>query len=277
MSEVRSRTVDILHVPARSDVGRSVSGILRVAAVAGLCTFGATVIVAVSAQAQMFSYAADRPQAVQSLSFGYHAIDFRHDGGSDVAVRFDYDAPAYGVLYTRPNLRASLAYGRQSRQQENDLKLLQAAIMTWGDLWLGGGAGTGFSVPIAIITNYRRVAPEGSEDSLVDAFNVTVLGLGAGLSYTAGLGETFRVVGRAVPGAGLALRAFGDSAGGSYLIDSVLEVHSLRLVDRFGISASYGFRAQVWNVGASELLGEDLDDVFDYSGTEHAVTLGINW
>ena len=231
------------------------------------------------AAAQMFSYDVDRPQAVQSLSIGYHVIDFRHDGDSDPSVRFDYGAPAYGVVYTRPNVRASLSYGRESRQGGADLRLLQAAIMTWGDLWRGGrrGADSGFSVPIALLTNYRRVAPEGSEDSLVDAFNVTVLGIGAGLSFAAPMGKKLRLAARAVPGIGLALRAFGDSAGSSYLLDGVLQLDSLRLIERFGLSASYGFRAQAWNVGASELIGEELDDLFDYSGTEHVISIGFNW
>ena len=227
----------------------------------------------------MFSYDVDRPEAVQSLSFGYHLIDFSHDGDAAPGQTFEYSGPAYGALYTRPNVRASIAYGWKPDDSARDLRLLDAAIMTWGDLWLGGMGGglSSFSVPIAIHTNYRRVAPEGSEDSLVDAFNVTVLGFGAGLSYTQGLGEKVRLRARALPGIGLALRTFGDSAGSSYMIDTVVNIHAIRLIDRFGLSSSYRFRAQVWNVGASELLGEDVDDLFDYSGTEHVVSLGINW
>lgn len=226
----------------------------------------------------MFSYGADRPESVQSLSFGYHMIDFSHDGSASPDATFDYTGPAYGALYTRPNVRASIAYGSDAEASDRDLRLLDAFIMTWGDLWLtSSGPGTGLAVPIAIHTNYRRVAPEGSEDSLVDAFNVTVLGLGAGLSYAAGLGRTIRLDARALPGIGLALRTFGDSAGSSYLFDATVGAHAIHLIDRFGLSASYRFRTQVWNVGASEILGEQLDDLFDYSGTEHVLTLGINW
>lgn len=239
------------------------------------------VVVAVHGEVrgQMFSYDVDRPEAVQSLSFGYHIVDFSHDGDAAPEETFEYSGPAYGALYTRPNVRASIAYGSDSGSPTRDLRLLDATIMTWGDLWLGGmqGGPTGFSVPIAIHTNYRRVAPRGSEDSLVDAFNVTVLGLGAGLSYTAGFAGKVQLRARALPGIGLALRSFGDSAGSAYLLDSVLDIHTIRLVSRFGLSASYRFRAQVWNVGASELLGEQLDDLFDYSGTKHVISLGINW
>lgn len=250
---------------------------VRFSSRAAIGVIGLCFLAGMPVRAQMFSYDVDRPKAVQSLSFGYHVIDFRHDGDSDPAVRFDYSAPAYGVRYTRPNVQASLAYGREERTGERELRFLQAWIMTWGDVWLGSARGTGFSVPIALLTNYRRVAPEGSEDSLVDAFNITVLGLGSGLSYRASLGSAVRFGARLLPAIGLALRTFGDSAGSSYLLDGQFHLHTLRLVDRFGISASYGFRTQAWNVGASELLGEELDDVFDYSGTEHVVTLGVNW
>lgn len=228
------------------------------------------------AQAQMFSYAVDRPQAVQSLSFIYQIIDFRYAGGGDPPIRFDFEAPAYGVLYTRPNLRAAVSYGRDSRANEPHVTLLQAAITTWGDLWLGARA-SGLSVPIGIMSNYRRVVPEGSEDSLVDAFNVTVLGLGAGLSYAADLGDRLRLAVRAMPGIGLAVRAFGDSAGSSYLLDGAVDLHSIQIAGRFGISASYGYRVQVWNLAASDLLLEQTGDLLDYGGSEHTVGIGVNW
>ncbi len=233
-------------------------------------------IAAAPARAQMFSYAVQRPQAVRSLSFAYVMIDFDYRGGGEPPARFDYAAPAYGLLYSQPNLRASVAYGRDTDAGGRELRLLQASISTWGNLWLTNRT-TGLAVPIGIVSNYRRVVPEGSEDSLVDGFNVTVLGLGAGLSYAAEFSDHVSAVARAMPSIGLALHAFGDTAGSSYLFDGIVEIKAIEIADRFGVSVSYGYRAQVWNVGASELLIGQTDDLFDYVGSEHTISLGLNW
>lgn len=230
------------------------------------------------AVAQLFSYGGDRPRAVQSVSFAYKVVDFNFDGEAPSDQTFEFEAPAYGVLYTRPSFSASITYGPETGDSGRDLRLLDAAITTWGEVVVGGSEGSSrIYIPIALESNYRRVAPRGSEDSLVDAFNLTVLGLGTGLGFSVDVTESVRFEGRATPVLGIALRAFGDSAGTSYLIDTDVRVHIMDLAGRIGVSAGYAFRTQVWNVDASDLLLGEQEDLFDYSGTQHLLTVGVNW
>lgn len=246
------------------------------------------------AGAQMFSYNPDRPRAVQSLSFTYTLVDFRFAGEGTPNPSFAFDAPLYGATYTRPNFHVTLGYGSDRRTQSApdcefavcvepplqvvDLRMLDASVTTWGEIRITGTPGKSrFFVPIALHTGYRRVAPEGLEDSIVDAFNITVLGIGTGIGGSVELGGGLRLEGRLTPIIGLALRAFGESAGSSRLVDGHLQLHAPRLIDRFGLSAGYGVRAQIWNVSASSLFPDTHDDLFDYSGASHAASVGVNW
>ena len=231
--------------------------------------------VASESNGQMFSYGVNRPQAVQSVSFSYTLVDFSYNRSGIPEPSFEFEAPIYGIVYTRPNVVASLGYGADDTAR--DLRLLEASIFTWGEFRLAESARGRLYLPIVLHTNYRRVAPRGEEDSLVDAFNITVLGLGSGLGYHHRFGDALLVHLRAFPVIGLALRAFGDSAGSSRLIDGGLHLHAPRLVGKFGVTAGYGFRAQVWNIGESSLVPQNRDDIFDYAGSQHVLQLGINW
>lgn len=252
----------------------------------------ATVLLPVTgAAAQMFSYNPDRPRAVQSASFTYSLVDFRYDGEGSPTPSFAFEGPLYGVAYTRPNFHVTLGYGIDERSETPavcdtppcapttvDLRMLDASITTWGEIRIAGTPGrTRLFVPIALHTGYRRVAPEGLEDSLVDAFNITVLGIGTGLGGVAELGGGFLLEARATPIIGLALRAFGESAGSSHLFDGHVQLHAPSLIGRFGLSAGYGFRGQAWNVSASTLFPDTHDDLFDYSGSMHAASIGVSW
>ncbi len=231
-----------------------------------------------SADAQMFSYGGERPRNIQSLSLAYKLVDFNADGAALDERRFEFAGPAYGAFYARPSLTASVTYGPRSEDASRDLRLLDAAITTWGEVLLTGSPATArLFVPIAIQSNYRRVAPRGSEHSLIDSFNLTVLALGAGLGYASDLARRVRFEFRATPMIGLALRAFGDSTGISYLIDADLRIHVLDLAGRIGLTAGYGFRAQTWNVDGSNVLLGLEEDLFDYSGAQHLITVGMNW
>ncbi len=243
------------------------------------------------AAAQMFSYNPDRPRAVQSISFTFTMVDFRYNGSGTPSPSFAFDGPLYGVTYSRPNFHVTLGYGNDERVDGSicdgagdcdppviDLRMLDASITTWGEVRLTGIPGrTRLFIPIAVHTGYRRVAPDGLEDSIVDAFNITVLSIGTGIGGALELGGGLRVAVRATPMIGLALRAFGESAGSSRLFDGHLQLHAPGLVGRFGLSAAYGFRAQVWNVSASSLFPDTHDDLFDYSGASHAASVGISW
>lgn len=224
--------------------------------------------------AQMFSYSSERARTVQSVSFGYMSVDFRFDGDGTPNPSFEFAGPLYGAVYTRPNFHVAFGYGSE---EERDLRIFDASLTTWGEFRLTGSLNSRLFVPIALHSQYRRVAPDGQEDSLVDAFNITVIGLGTGIGFVAQLDERLQIEGRAMPIIGLALRAFGDSAGSSRLIDTGVKVHVPTLAGRFGLSAGYGFTAQVWNISASSLFPATQDDLFDYTSTSHSLSIGVNW
>lgn len=259
--------------------------------------FGAAILLVLmawplrSAGAQMFSYDPDPPRVVQSVSFTYTAVSFRYAGDGAPSPSFEFDAPLFGATYTRPNFHVTFGYGRDEQPAPSsgcdpdpcppgvtDLRMLDASITTWGEFRVAGRPGSSrLFIPIAVHTGFRRVAPDGLEDSLVDAFNITVLGIGTGVGGAVELGEGLQLEARATPLIGLALRAFGEAAGSSRLFDGHVQLHAPALVGRFGLSAAYGLRAQAWNVSASQLFPDTQDDLFDYTGMLHAFSLGLNW
>jgi hypothetical protein len=237
-----------------------------------------------TASGQMFGRDRGRPGPAQSLSVTYSDIDFTYNGSGTPIPSFAYSAPAIGVVYTRPNFLASVSFGSQAAavgsEDTRSRKLLDASVTTWGDVFrlgrLGSGAGR-FYIPIALHSNYRRVAPEGEENSLVEAFNVTVLGLGSGAAFEGAVGKRAFLQARLMPVIALALRSFGDAGGHSRLVDGDFLVHVGPLVRQFGVTFGYGVRAQVWDLGSSELLVGLTDDLFDYRGVQHSVRVGVSW
>ena len=233
-----------------------------------------------TAAAQQFSFRSGA-QAVQTASVGYYLINFEFDGDTDPLFLFDFDEPAYGLIYSRPHFLATVALGGQSADGEGreKLRLLDVSLTTWGELRLSGlSAGQSRAyIPIALFTNHRRVSPQGSASSLLDAFNVTVLGLGAGLGLESVLGERVLFEARANPVFGLATSSLADAFGTAYLIDADAQVHLAQLFGAVGLSLGYSFRFQVWNVNTSSLFPDATDELFDYKGRQHLFRVGVNW
>ncbi len=264
-----------LHLPTRLDVmPRSYSG--------AACLMAAIFfsVMAGTASAQRFSLRSGA-QAVQSISVGYYALNFEFNGDTDPLFVFDFDQPAYGLVYTRPHFMATLAYGTQSPDGEGrqDLSLLDLSLTTWGELRLQGqGAGaTRVYVPIVLYGNHRRVSPRAEGESILDAFNITVLGLGAGLALDRTFGQKAFFEARANPVIGLATSSLTDAFGTAYLIDADTQLHLAGLFGRLGLSFGYTFRYQVWNINASDIFADATDDLFDYKGLLHLVRVGVNW
>lgn len=241
-------------------------------------------LISQAATAQQFSYGGDERRAIQSLSFGYTALDFQYNGGGTPHVSFAFSEPAYGAVYTRPNLFASVAFGEQAAIDTSfggrPLRLVDVRLTTWGEFFLTRPGAPGrprLFLPIALHTDYRRVSRKGDENSLTEAFNITVLGAGTGLGFESALGKRAVFEARATPMIGLALRNFGDSAGSSWLVDTDAQLHLGPLAGRLGLSLGYAFRYQAWNIAASSLLGEVTQDLFDYTDLHHVFRVGINW
>lgn len=228
-------------------------------------------------QAQRLSYGADRARTVQSLALAYTWIDFAYNGGDEEPpISFNFAGPAYGLAFTRPNFLASLAVDEVGSGR----RVLDAALFTWGELYPLPRLAEGrfrLYVPIALHSGYRRVVDRSSDNEFDTSFSVTVLGLGAGAGASGRLGEHVIVEGRATPVIGLATREFDGSIGSTRLFDADVQAHLGPLVGRFGLSLGYGFRVQVWNLRASDLFAEVVDDLYDYRGARHTVRIGVNF
>jgi len=231
------------------------------------------------AAGQQFSFRSG-PQAVQSLSVGYYVIDFEFDGEETPPFSFNFDQPAYGLVYSRPHFLVTFALGDQEAGGNREaLRLLDLSLTTWAELLLSslGSGSTHVYVPVALYSNYRRVSPRGDQDSVLEAFNVTVLGLGAGLGLERAFGERTFFTARANPVIGLATSSLTDAFGSAYVIDADVQLHLAELFGRLGLSFGYTFRRQVWNVNVSDIFPDATEDLFDYQGQQHLFRMGLNW
>lgn len=232
------------------------------------------------ATAQGFSFGRDQ-LAVQSVTAGVYLVDFQFNGNAEPTFLFNFNEPAYGLVFTRHNLMATFAFGtQQANENQESLQLLDASLAAWGQLRLlslGSDDRTRLFLPIMFYSHYRRVAPRGNDDALVDAFRVTVLGLGTGLGLVHPVSNRALFEARATPVFGLATTSVADALGTSYLIDVDAQVHLVELFGKMGLSLGYNFRSQVWNVNASDLFPDVTDELFDYRGHHHLFRLGLNW
>lgn len=232
-----------------------------------------------AATAQMFTYGADRDGPTQAVSVGYFGVDFRYDGSGTPLTRFDFTAPAYGVVYTRPNMFSSFAIGSQE-QGNNTLQLIDFSLSTWGGLTIPGMSQEGrvrLYVPVVLHSDYRRVRYDDREAVDLEDFTFTVLGLGAGLGLRARLGAGARLEARATPALGLAIRSFGDAIGRADIVEADVLLHLGEVFKAVGLTAGFSYRLQVWNIRASNLFTIIDNEVFDYRDQRPVFHVGLNW
>ncbi len=230
--------------------------------------------------AQPFYFGNERPRTTTAVLLGYSAVDFEFDGDNAPAVLLDFDQPAYGASFSRSNLFASAAWARQSSPDTtlSDLTFFDLSLSFWVEMFFSPTARTanhrGF-VPIMLFSNYRKVAPENR--GFVNEFNITTIGLGAGLGYYGDLGKNVLVELRSIPAIGYASQSFGESNGLARMIDTDLQVHFGAVSGAVGISLGYRFLLQIWDVNATSIIGDIARDLYDYRGAKHTFSLGVNW
>ena len=233
-----------------------------------------------SVVAQPFYFGNERPRESTSVMASYTVFNFEFDGDIAPNLLLNFDEPAYGLTFSRSNLAASIAWGRQNAPDTTrpDISLLDLNISLWADVFFSSNARTAdhrlFS-PIMLFTNYRRVRPSGEES--LSEFNITTLGLGLGLGYYGTLSENALVEVRTIPAIGYASQSFGESAGVAQLVESDVQLHIGSVFGRIGLSFGYAFRLQIWNVNARSFLGDIEEDLFSYRDTRHTFSLGVNW
>ncbi len=234
-----------------------------------------------SVSAQPLTYGSRAQRPVQSLSFQYSAIDFAYRGDKSPSTTYDYAEPAFGAVYSRPNLSLAVLFGRANGAADSlDLGFLDASFSTWGAFRLTNEK-SGFRpfIPVVLHSQYRRVSRGGVNifQGEEDAFAVTSLGLGAGVGLSANPTKRMLIEARVTPILALATRSFGNTTGHSRILDADVQWHALSLAGRFGLTLGYAFRLQRWDVNGSDLFSDAIEDLFDYRGRQHHVRAGINW
>ncbi len=230
------------------------------------------------AHAQLFSYGRVAQQRAGVLSIVWQTVDFKPDTNRPTEGAPMFTGPAYGIMYARANISATVTYGPESSAADHSSRLLDVSFATWSRLFSIGASETSrLYLPLTLQTNYRRVAPKGQANSPFGSFQVTVIALGAGLGGSAERGKSVRFEARAAPALGIALRSFGGSTGMAWLVDAGARMHIREVFGRFGLSAGYGFRTQSWRVGEANLILEPTQTRLDYLGSWHMITLGLNW
>ncbi len=225
---------------------------------------------------QMFAYEPNRLGPVTSLSIGTHLVDFDYEGVTSGNPSFEFARPALAVRFARPGIDLSILYG-WGGGEAGDTRLIEASLDAWSGILLTRQSQTRVYLPLGIHSGYRAAGSDLRTNQAIQLFNFTTLGIGTGLVVERRVGDDFQVQVRVMPVLGLALRSFEGFAGETTLVDSDLQANFLRLFGRYGLSLSYGFRWQQWDVDADRFLDQVNADAYDYSGTMHMLRLGLNW
>ena len=229
-----------------------------------------------AANAQMFAYEPNRTGPISSLSVGAYLTSFTYKGVTQGNTSFEFDNPALAIRFTRPGVDLHIIYGWNGGETE-DRKLIEASLDAWSGILLTGRSATRVYLPLALHSGYRAIGSDLSTNQAVELFNFTTLGLGTGLVLERRFGNDLQLQARAITVVGLALRSFEGFAGDTRLFDADVDLNFLRLFGRYGITLSYGFRWQEWDLNAERFLEITNADAFDYSGTMHMFRVGLNW
>ena len=219
----------------------------------------------------------------QSISLGYHAIDFTHAGQLDTLAqgnRFDFAGPAYSLVYATPRLLVSMILGVQDADADaawRSLLLFDASMTTMGTLpqleW--SAEKVSLHLPFVLSLGYRRISPRSG--SSLDVFNVSTVGMGMGANANYAFSRRADLMVYVHPVIGFTTSTLTDAFGLMYYIESGTQLPFAAVFGRLGLRAGYVLRYQIWDVNASNLFHAVTDELFDYRGLQHTVHLGVTF
>ena len=224
----------------------------------------------------------DRARETITVVAGAGLLDFRFNGGVRPARPLEFDGEVAQIVYSRRNIKGSLAFGTQSAAPGDsssfDLNALDFSIFGWSEVFLNKASSAAdhrVFIPITLHSNFRKVNPQGR--NVLEEFNFTSLGLGLGLGYYGNWTETVLVELRITPAAAVSFQTNGQATGWKRLIDTDLQVHMGPFWGRIGISLQYGYQAGIWNINLPQEFTGVTQDLFDYRDAAHMLGLGVNW
>ena len=89
------------------------------------------------------------------------------------------------------------------------------------------------------------------------------------------LNQRTRLELRGMPLAGITSSQATDAVGFSWAADAEARLKFSNVVANLGLTIGYAFRYQLWNVNGSRVFSDAVDELYDYTGTAHTMSMGI--
>ncbi|MDE2826667.1 MAG: hypothetical protein OXL40_05055 [Bacteroidota bacterium] len=209
--------------------------------------------------------------SMHSAGLSIGIIDHRYTGDADVAGGISYQGPAFGLSYTGPQLRATGLFTRFDDKHT----LINLSGIGWllPSFTLKRLNNTILAVPIGALAAWLRTS--GDDDIAPLGTQAILLGAGGVLEHQIGSRTGIKL--RAMPLAGFTSTELTDALGLSWAADSEARLEVNEIFSSMGLTISYIFRYQVWNVNGSRVLSSVVDEAYDYTSAIHMISAELNF
>ncbi|MDE2770930.1 MAG: hypothetical protein OXI44_07125 [Bacteroidota bacterium] len=209
--------------------------------------------------------------SMHSAGLSVGIIDHRYTGDADIAGGISYQGPAFGLSYTGPQLRATGLFTRFDDKHT----LINLSGIGWllPSFTLKRLNNTILAVPIGALAAWLRTS--GDDDIAPLGTQAILLGAGGVLEHQIGSRTGIKL--RAMPLAGFTSTELTDALGLSWAADAEARLEVNEIFSSMGLTISYIFRYQVWNVNGSRVLSSVVDEAYDYTSAIHMISVELNF
>lgn len=208
---------------------------------------------------------------MHSAGLSVGMIDHRYTGEADIAGGVSYQGPAFGLSYTGPQLRAKGLFTRF----DGGHTLVNLSGVGWllPSFTLKRMDNTIVAVPIGVLAAWQRTS--GGNDIAPLGTQAILLGAGGVLEHQIGSRTGIKL--RAMPLAGFTSTEVADALGFSWAADAEARLEVENLFSSLGLTISYIFRYQVWNVNGSRAFSSVVDETYDYTTNMHVISIELKF
>lgn len=208
---------------------------------------------------------------MHSAGLSVGIIDHRYTGDAEIARGISYQGPAFGLSYTGPQLRATGLFARF----DGGHTLINLSGIGWllPSFTLKKLDNTILAVPIGALAAWQRTSGDGDRAPL--GTQAILLGAGGVLEHQIGSRTEIKL--RAMPLAGFTSAEVGNALGFSWAADAEARLEVDDVFSSLGLTISYIFRYQVWNVNGSRIFSSAVDEAYDYATNMHVISIELNF
>ena len=209
--------------------------------------------------------------SMHSAGLSIGIIDHRYTGDADIAGGISYQGPAFGLSYTGPQLRATGLFTRFDDKHT----LINLSGIGWllPSFTLKRLSNTIVAVPIGALAAWLRTS--GDDDTAPLGTQAILLGAGGVLEHQMGSRTGIKL--RAMPLVGFTGTEVTDALGFSWAADAEARLEVNEFFSSLGLTISYIFRYQVWNVNGSRVLSSVVDEAYDYTSAIHVISVELKF